>query len=365
MFWHEFKNTFKLLSREKSILFRSLIFPLILGVFFKLALGNIDEGFKFKKIPVGVSEEVLEDENFSKFMTYMEDEDYISVKKSKDEKILEEDEDLKVFIKDKDKIIAKSSGLEASFVEVMVDTYLQKESQVKNILALDPQADLEELFKEEDRVKDKTQGEMKFSNTYFYTLVGMQLLYGLSFGLFVSYLYEGNLSTEAKRKLMAPAKKSVSLSASYLVARIFNLVISLFSCRVLSKFMGVSFGKRPGAFFLVILLGSLTGVLFGGLIGVSNKKTKEFKIGLGISLTMFMSFLSGMMVSDMKPLIQLKAPLVNKLNPVALITDSFYSLYYYDSLTRFYGNLARLLGETLVIFALVLFLTRRRDYDSL
>ena len=58
-------------------------------------------------------------------------------------------------------------------------------------------------------------------------------------------------------------------------------------------------------------------------------------------------------------------PIINKLNPANMITDGFYSLYYYDTLDRYYSNIASLLifsGLMLVISILAL---RKQKYESI
>lgn len=64
MFLHSFKNTFKYLLREKAMVFWALVFPIILGILFKLAFGGITENNKFEAIEIAVSERALSDENF-------------------------------------------------------------------------------------------------------------------------------------------------------------------------------------------------------------------------------------------------------------------------------------------------------------
>ena len=48
-----------------------------------------------------------------------------------------------------------------------------------------------------------------------------------------------------------------------------------------------------------------------------------------------MSFLAGLMFVDMKYIIAVKAPFLSYINPAALISDAFYSLYLFDSHSRF------------------------------
>ncbi len=67
----------------------------------------------------------------------------------------------------------------------------------------------------------------------------------------------------------------------------------------------------------------------------------------------------------MKYIIDTNAPIINKLNPANMITDGFYSLYYYEDLSRFYFNIISLLiVSTILLIGATIFL-RRKKYDSI
>ncbi len=68
MFLHSFKNTFKVLIRDKTLIFWTLIFPLILGFFFNIALGNIINSMKFDPINVVVKDDLRDDKYFDNFL---------------------------------------------------------------------------------------------------------------------------------------------------------------------------------------------------------------------------------------------------------------------------------------------------------
>lgn len=127
----------------------------------------------------------------------------------------------------------------------------------------------------------------------------------------------------------------------------------------------MDFGDNFALIVLLSVLSSLTGVVYGIFLGVSNKLSINVKQGLGIATTMLMSFLAGMMVPDMKIIIAENLPLLGKINPVTLITDAVYSLYYYDSSQRFMENIVYLSLVTLVLGALSLYFMRGKEYESL
>jgi len=342
----------------------ALLFPLVLGLLFKLALGNIDEKAKFKTIPVSVSSTVMDDKYGSMFMKSLEDGDYFKISKSEDMSLMESGK-VRAHIKSIDKVVTNGNGIEETIVEYMMNSYLQNESTVKRLIAEDPKTDFAKVFEVDEFIEDKTSPNMNMVNTYFYTLIGMQAMYGYMWGMEVMYQYEANLSTAAKRITISPLNKKLALLSSIIVAWLINMVVVLVNIAVSVYLFGVNFGNHIGAIIGLVSLAALTGVTFGTLIAVSNKKDVEFKTGLGISITMLFSFLAGMMVPQIKVLIQKNAPLINKLNPVALITDGFYSIYYYVTLDRYFTNIIYLSLMTLAFIILTFLYIRGKTYDSL
>jgi ABC-2 type transport system permease protein len=76
-------------------------------------------------------------------------------------------------------------------------------------------------------------------------------------------------------------------------------------------------------------------------------------------------FLSGMMMADMKYIIAEKLPLLSFINPVNLVADSLYSLYYYDTFDRFILNMG-ILGLITVILGVLSYVgVRRENYASI
>lgn len=54
MFLHNFKYAFKALIRNKTLIFWTYAFPLILGTFFNMAFSNIESSEKFDIIDIAV-----------------------------------------------------------------------------------------------------------------------------------------------------------------------------------------------------------------------------------------------------------------------------------------------------------------------
>ena len=80
---------------------------------------------------------------------------------------------------------------------------------------------------------------------------------------------------------------------------------------------------------------------------------------------MLYSFFAGMMGIPIKYRIDKNMPIINKLNPVNMITDGLYSLYYYDTYDRFIYNIISLLIYSFILISISYFILRRQKYDSI
>ena len=80
---------------------------------------------------------------------------------------------------------------------------------------------------------------------------------------------------------------------------------------------------------------------------------------------MFFSFLAGMMGITMKYTVDKNIPILNKLNPVNMITDGLYSLYYYSTNNRYFFNILSLVIFSVIFTLFSYILLRRQRYVSI
>lgn len=361
MFLHNFKNTFMVIIRDRFLIFWSLVFPIILGFFFTIALGNMFDSWEFEPINVSVSESLRDDIYFNEFLDELEDEKIIKIHEG--EKL--SDGEITAYIKDYDKIVFKKSGIYESLMENILNNYLRKANMYKRISKEKAEYNIANLDVNRNHFVDKSRKNLNIINTFFYSLIGMQALYGYSLGLMIIYKHEANLSTLARRNSVAPIRKTTNLFSSLLAGFLINFIIVLFTIFVFNRLYGVDFSNKLLPLIFLVALASVFGVLFGILIGVSNKATIEIKNGIGIAITMLLSYLSGMMNSDTKIIIQEKFPIIFKLNPVSLINDGMYSLYYYDGLERYWQDI-KYLSLLILVFGFISFIyTKGKQYDSI
>ena len=70
-------------------------------------------------------------------------------------------------------------------------------------------------------------------------------------------------------------------------------------------------------------------------------------------------------IFHIKIIIQNNCPILNKINPATIITDSFYSLAVYESYDRFFVDILSLFAFIILFIMAGFLLTRRKKYASL
>ena len=111
-------------------------------------------------------------------------------------------------------------------------------------------------------------------------------------------------------------------------------------------------------------LASALGISVGTLIGSIFKNALALSM-VPLAFTMTCSFFSGLMMGGIQQIIQNFCPLLNKINPATVFTDSLYQLACYGKTSAYYedlGIMVLMIGLCLAISVLIL---RRRNYDSI
>ena len=116
---------------------------------------------------------------------------------------------------------------------------------------------------------------------------------------------------------------------------------------------------------MVASAGALAGLSLGVAVSALVRGGENMKIGVLIGMTMLGALLAGMMGGGLRYRVDATAPLVNKVNPVALITDGFYTLYYHPGSDGLWADLGILLVISLVLIGASMLTLRRQRYDSM
>ena len=280
---------------------------------------------------------------------------------------------------DKERITVSSSGTEETVLRLTVDEINSNkkmyeklfENELKNSESteIDYQKIYENINKsinESDIVlKNTTNKNISYTMIEYYTLIAMACLYGGLISMYITNKKLPNMDSVGKRTSVSKTSKSTmifgSLLASYVVQIIGMTILILYTIFILD----VDYGKNLPLLILLVATGSLASLSYGVALSTLFKTSENVKTGILIATTMLWCTLSGMTGMVLKYVIDKNVPIINLINPASMITDALYSLYYYNTLNRYYFDVISLVVFSVIMILLSLNGLRRQKYDSI
>ena len=339
------KNIF----REKSFLFWTLIYPIVLAIFFYTGFSGIINA-ELEKVEVGIDSNnpivfILED--IELFNIHKMTEDQASIKLEKDE--------IHGFIDGDLNLLVAKSGISQSIIKEVLD-------QVRQTVKLNKP--MEDLDFSKDYVIDKDQNASGII-IIFYSLIGMVSTYGLFSGIETVSLIQANLTNLAKRLNVTPLKKKEFLLAGVIVSLSLNLLANGLLLIFIKYILRINLFTEIKYSLIFIILGNIFGVALGIFIGVSNKGSTNTKVLLSLMITLFSSFISGMMSPNVKVLVDENMPLLARLNPMSIMTNNLYRINLLGITEGVREGIITLSIYSLILIGISYMFLRRKTYDSI
>lgn len=399
MFIHNFKYTLKILFKDRMLIFWTFAFPIILATFFNMAFSDIEKNEKLDIINIAI----VNNTSYNTNQIYKESFKTLSDKKNKDrlfnikytslkqaKELLKKSQITGYLILEKDtpKVVVATNGINETIFKYVTEEISQTKEIISNIASkeikeytnITPKeqpGNFNSLYREiygnvlkiakesNINIKNISNNNLSYTMIEFYTLIAMACLYGGILSMVAMNKNLANMSSYGKRVSVAKTPKSKlifsSLLASYITQLIGLLLLFMYTIFVLN----INYGDNLSFIIVLTLIGSFAGLSLGTFTSSIFKVGDNTKTGIILSITMLGCFFSGMMGVSMKYIIDKNIPIINKINPASMITDGFYSLYYYDTMDRFYFNLISLLIFSLILISLSIFSLRRQKYDSI
>lgn len=376
---HIFINHTKVILRNKPVVFWTLLFPIILATLFNFAFSNLNEAEQFESINIGIvdNQEYREEISFNKIIEELSDENenqlfipnYYKNEKEAAKALEKNKIDGYYLVNDGINLIINNNGINQTIMKTVIDTYYQNISVINNIADFNYDALSKDIINglnnNKDYFQNKTNKNLDETVIYFYTLIAMVCMYGAMYGMNLTTITEANLSKKGARITTAPTHKFKvlisSLASGLFIQYMFLLILFIYMVCILK----IDFGTQIIPLLFLMFIGTIAGVSLGLFTGVISKKNETVKTGILLSIIMLGCFLSGMMMIDMKYIVSENVPILAKINPVSVITDALYSLYYYTNLNRYYENIIYLVLFIVVMIAISYFFLRRKKYDSI
>lgn len=382
MFGRMFIYKLKELVRNRFLIGWNFLFPLVLATAFYLGFGNMikDDPDSFKAIDVGYVNIAGEETNFHKVIGELSEEtsdhaDILNVSEYTSEE--EAMKDLKgeggiygIYVDDGNEIktIVPFNGYRATALNQIVREYENKITLIGNIAKDHPEnldTALELVTKDMNIAKEYDFGSgISLYLQYFFALIAMASLFG---SWISTEMIEGmcaNHTEKGKRFECAPVSKLMSIASGVLAGASMQAVSNAIVVIYIEYVLKIKFGIPLWNVILITTLGSGLGISMGVLIGALVKNKRLFDI-IPIVFSMTCSFCSGLMWDQIRQMIQANAPILNKINPAALLVDCLYTRAAYGTIDVYYQDIG--IMSIMIIGALTIsaVLLRRRRYVSL
>ena len=389
MFLHNLKYSLKTLFRSKALIFWTFAFPIILGTFFKMAFSDIENSEKLDIIDIAI----VDNDNFNNDIVFKNTFKELSDKNSENymfnvryttldecKKLLEEEKvSAYILFNNNDiNVSVNKSGINETVTKYVIDEVQSKKVILTNIITKELESNnymvnYEEIVSLANNImnnskakfKDISRTNLSYTMIEFYTLIAMSCLYGSMLSMYIINYILPNMNSVGKRISVSGIKK-LSLLISSLISSYIVQVVGIFILFIYTIFvLKVDYGNNIDKVILLMLTGSFAGLSLGVLVSSLIKTNENAKTGILVGITMLMCFMSGMMGITMKYIIDKNVRVLNLINPASMITDGFYSLYYYDTFNRYYFNVISLLIFSVIMLLISYSSLRRQRYDSI
>lgn len=384
MFSNIFVNRFKIVLRSRDAILWSLVFALALGTLFYFAFKSIYSNAMNSTLDVAVVEgdEEYGSGNVADMLKDIEYEDgtkMLNIKKvdmDEAEKLLDAKKpEISGIIDLRDmsdiKLIVNETGIESSILGGIVSIFREYSSIIVETIKKDP-ANINSVIESfGDEAKELVKSESISGNnkdpyvTYFYNLIAMMAVMASMSGVGIPESAQANQSEVGKRVDCSPANRVVYEMAGLLSALIVKVAITIIGLCYFIYVLKIDFGGDLPYIFLTAIIATCLGLSLGFFIGHIGSFTKKTRENILTTIVVAGGFLSGLMVSNMKSIVEVKCPIINRINPSAVITDAFYALNMYGVSDRFYRSIIYMVGLTIVFVAAGLIMSRRKSYASL
>lgn len=370
--------------REKSNIFWTMIFPLILATLFHFTLGEMLDQNGMETISAAYvtqsaaeSAESPSHQEKDSFIEYLESFDnswlkILPMTEKEAENALKNDEILGTFYGGEEKSLTiGENSTYTSILSQILEIYEKNEVLIARI-AQDHPEHLSDAVTALEDYKTCTETvtfdgtSMDSVQNYFFALIAMTCLYGSFMGMYNAVGVQANTSVLGARLTAGCVKRYKSIAASLLS----SWMISFLEVLILLFYMDVILGdidlsRQILQIFVICAAATLYSCCLGMVIGTVGSWSANLKNGIVVAVSMACSFAADLMLSGVKGAIETYAPVINRINPGALTTDAFYSVLVYNDTEKYFRSLILLTVFALLLLTAAVLSMRRMRYESI
>lgn len=374
--WNLIKYSFLAKIRDFSLVFWPFVFPLVLTTAMYFSIGQMKES-DFETIPVAiVTQSTGEEDVFQEYLETMGDdkEALINVRPMAEEEAVTalENGDIEgiFYSREEPSLTVGGSGLAQSILQMILESYTEGKQTLEDVSKIRPdrmEAAIRQMSDYGSVTEEVSLGGRTTNTTaqFFYAMIGMACLYGCFIGYQSAMDLQANLSALAARRCVSPVHRMRWILSETAVSFGIHFVNMLVLLAYMKYILRLEFAGSYAEMIPVVIIGSMIGVTMGMFITSIGKMGESVKIGIMISVSLALSFLAGLMNADIKNVIDRNVPLLNRINPAALISDALYCLNVYDAPERYMQDMVILFVMCVLLLTGTFLIVRRERYGSI
>ena len=370
------KYSFLAKIRDLSLVFWPLVFPLVLTTAMYFSIGQMEES-DFETIHAAiVTQSAGEEDVFQEYLETMGDdkEALINVRPMAEEEAVTalENGDIEgiFYSREEPSLTVGGSGLAQSILQMILESYTEGKQTLEDVSKIHPdrmEAAIRQMSDYGSVTEEVSLGGRTTNTTaqFFYAMIGMACLYGCFIGYQSAMDLQANLSALAARRCVSPVHRMRWILSETAVSFGIHFVNMLVLLAYMKYILRLEFAGSYAEMIPVVIIGSMIGVTMGMFITSIGKMGESVKIGIMISVSLALSFLAGLMNADIKNVIDRNVPLLNRINPAALISDALYCLNVYDAPERYMQDMVILFVMCVLLLTGTFLIVRRERYGSI
>lgn len=269
-----------------------------------------------------------------------------------------------------------SYDVNRAILESVATSYLQSEALIEELATHDPVALSDPTTIENALGLSVSVREVSLTHAqpdsmvrFYYALLGMASIFAAQLaGESVWHLQPTSSAAGARRAVSGTSRMRLlipTIGACWAVSTTFLVIAFGYICLTAH----IDFSGREGLCLVGIAASSLLSCGIGALVGaLPGRMGSDSRRGILTALTCLLSLFAGLYGEPTMELADTVAhvfPAATWLNPVCLIRDLFYTVYYYDTLVPFSLRLAACAGIAAVLLAVSAACMRRSAHEHL
>lgn len=269
-----------------------------------------------------------------------------------------------------------SYDINRAILESVATSYLQRVALIEDLAAHDPAALSDPTTVQNALGLGVSVREVSLTNAqpdsmvrFYYALLGMASIFAAQLaGESVWRLQPTSSAAGARRAVSGTSRMRLlipTIGACWAVSTTFLAIAFGYICLTAH----IDFSGREGLCLVGIAASSLLSCGIGALVGaLPGRMGSDSRRGILTALTCLLSLFAGLYGESTMELADTVAhvfPAATWLNPVCLIRDLFYTVYYYDTLVPFSLRLAACAGIAAVLLAVSAACMRRSAHEHL